>query len=43
MKQIVMITDGKPSALTMEGRINTRTLQVSQNVEEVSKCKRVAC
>jgi Ca-activated chloride channel homolog len=46
MKQIVMITDGKPSALTMEdGRIYKNAfgldpLVVSQTLEEVSKCKR---
>jgi Ca-activated chloride channel family protein len=46
MKQIVMITDGKPSALTMDdGRIYKNAfgldpLVVSQTLEEVSKCKR---
>ena len=46
MNQIVMITDGKPSALTMEdGRIYKNAfgldpLVVSQTLEEVSKCKR---
>jgi Ca-activated chloride channel family protein len=46
MKQIIMITDGKPSALTLEdGRIYKNTfgldpLVVSQTLEEVSKCKR---
>jgi Ca-activated chloride channel family protein len=46
MKQIVMITDGKPSALTMEdGRIYKNAfgldpLVVSQTLEEVAKCKR---
>jgi Ca-activated chloride channel homolog len=46
MKQIVMITDGKPSALTLEdGRIYKNPfgldpLVVSQTLEEVSKCKR---
>ncbi len=46
MKQIIMITDGKPSALTMEdGRIYKNAfgldpLVVSQTLEEVSKCKR---
>jgi Ca-activated chloride channel homolog len=46
MKQIVMITDGKPSALTLEdGRIYKNAfgldpLVVSQTLEEVSKCKR---
>jgi Ca-activated chloride channel homolog len=46
MKQIVMITDGKPSALTLEdGRIYKNAfgldpLVVSRTLEEVSKCKR---
>ena len=46
MKQIVMITDGKPSALILEdGRIYKNAfgldpLVVSQTLEEVSKCKR---
>ena len=46
MKQIVMITDGKPSALTLEdGRIYKNAfgldpLVVSQTLEEVAKCKR---
>jgi len=46
MKQIVMITDGKPSALTMDdGRIYKNAfgldpLVVGQTLEEVSKCKR---
>jgi len=46
MKQIVMITDGKPSALTLDdGRIYKNAfgldpLVVSQTLEEVSKCKR---
>jgi Ca-activated chloride channel family protein len=46
MKQIVMITDGKPSALTMpDGRIykNAYGLDpfvVSETLEEVSRCKR---
>jgi Ca-activated chloride channel homolog len=46
MKQIVMITDGKPSALTLEdGRIYKNAfgldpLVVSHTLEEVSKCKR---
>jgi len=46
MKQIVMITDGKPSALTLEdGRVYKNAfgldpLVVSQTLEEVSKCKR---
>ena len=46
MKQIVMITDGKPSALTLEdGRIYKNAfgldpLVVSQTLEEVAKCKK---
>ncbi|MCU1285681.1 MAG: von Willebrand factor, type [Acidobacteriales bacterium] len=46
MKQIVMITDGKPSALTLEdGRIYKNAfgldpLVVSKTLEEVSRCKR---
>ncbi len=46
MKQIVMITDGKPSALTLEdGRIYRNAfgldpLVVSETLEEVSRCKR---
>jgi Ca-activated chloride channel homolog len=46
MKQIIMITDGKPSALTLEdGRIYKNAfgldpLVVSKTLEEVSKCKR---
>jgi Ca-activated chloride channel family protein len=46
MKQIVMITDGKPSALTLEdGRVYKNAfgldpLVVSKTLEEVSKCKR---
>jgi Ca-activated chloride channel homolog len=46
MKQIIMITDGKPSALTLEdGRIYKNAfgldpLVVSQTLEEVSRCKR---
>src|ERR1700756_2117922 len=46
MKQMVMTTDGKPSALTLEdGRIYKNAfgldpLVVSQTLEEVSKCKR---
>jgi len=46
MRQIVMITDGKPSALTLEdGRIYKNAfgldpLVVSQTMEEVAKCKR---
>ena len=46
MKQIVMITDGKPSAVTLEdGRIYKNAfgldpLVVTQTIEEVAKCKR---
>ena len=46
MKQIVMITDGKPSALTLEdGRIYKNAfgldpLVVTQTLEEVGRCKR---
>jgi Ca-activated chloride channel family protein len=46
MKQIVMITDGKPSALTLEdGRIYRNAfgldpLVISRTLEEVSRCKR---
>ena len=46
MKQIVMITDGKPSALTLEdGRIYKNAfgldpLVVSETLEEVARCKR---
>jgi Ca-activated chloride channel family protein len=46
MKQIVMITDGKPSALTLEdGRIYKNAfgldpLVISQTLEEVARCKR---
>jgi Ca-activated chloride channel family protein len=46
MKQIVMITDGKPSALTLDdGRIYKNAfgldpLVVSKTLEEVSRCKR---
>jgi len=46
MRQIVMITDGKPSALTLEdGRIYKNAfgldpLVVTQTLEEVSKCRR---
>jgi uncharacterized protein with von Willebrand factor type A (vWA) domain len=48
MKQIVMITDGKPSALTMDdGRIYKNAfgldpLVISETLEEVSRCKRAA-
>ena len=47
MKQIVMITDGKPSALTLpDGRIYKNAygldpLVVSETLEEVARCKRV--
>jgi Ca-activated chloride channel family protein len=46
MKQIIMITDGKPSALTLDdGRIYKNAfgldpLVVTQTIEEVAKCKR---
>jgi Ca-activated chloride channel homolog len=46
MRQIVMITDGKPSALTLEdGRIYKNAfgldpLVVTQTLEEAAKCKR---
>jgi Ca-activated chloride channel family protein len=46
MRQIVMITDGKPSALTLEdGRIYKNAfgldpLVVSQTLEEVAKCRK---
>jgi Ca-activated chloride channel homolog len=46
MKQIIMITDGKPSALTLEnGRIYKNAfgldpLVLSQTFEEVARCKR---
>jgi Ca-activated chloride channel family protein len=46
MKQIVMITDGKPSALTLEdGRIYKNAfgldpLVISRTLEEVNRCKR---
>jgi Ca-activated chloride channel family protein len=46
MKQIVMITDGKPSALTMEdGRIYKNAfgldpLVIAETLEEVARCKR---
>ena len=46
MKQIVMITDGKPSALTLEdGRIYRNAfgldpLVISRTLEEVNRCKR---
>ena len=48
MKQIVMITDGKPSALTLEdGRIYRNAfgldpLVVSETLEEVARCKRAS-
>ena len=46
MKQIIMITDGKPSALTLEdGRLYRNAfgldpLVISRTLEEVSRCKR---
>ena len=46
MRQIIMITDGKPSAITLDdGRIYKNAfgldpLVVSQTLEEVAKCKR---
>ncbi|MDP9112608.1 MAG: hypothetical protein M3O20_02880 [Acidobacteriota bacterium] len=46
MKQIIMITDGKPSALTLEdGRVYKNAfgldpLVISRTLEEVSRCKR---
>ena len=46
MKQIVMITDGKPSALTLpDGRIYKNAfgldpLVISETLEEVARCKR---
>jgi Ca-activated chloride channel family protein len=46
MRQIIMITDGKPSAVTLEdGRIYKNAfgldpLVVTQTMEEVAKCKR---
>ncbi len=46
MKQIIMITDGKPSALTLEdGRIYKNAfgldpLVISKTLEEVGRCKR---
>src|SRR5258708_14507078 len=46
MRQIVMITDGKPSALTLEdGRIYKNAFGldpfvVGQTLQEVNKCKR---
>jgi Ca-activated chloride channel family protein len=46
MKQIVMITDGKPSALTMDdGRIYKNAfgldpIVIAETLEEVSRCKR---
>src|ERR1700740_3156498 len=46
MKQIVMITDGKPSALTLEdGRIYRNAfgldpLVISETLDEVARCKR---
>ena len=46
MKQIIMITDGKPSALTLEnGQIYRNAfgldpLVISRTLEEVGRCKR---
>ena len=46
MKQIIMITDGKPSALTLDdGRVYKNAfgldpLVISKTMEEVSRCKR---
>src|SRR6478672_1270665 len=46
MRQIIMITDGKPSALTLEdGRIYKNAfgldpLVVTQTLEEVAKCRK---
>ncbi len=46
MKQVIMITDGKPSALTLEdGRIYKNAfgldpLVISQTLEEVARCKK---
>ena len=46
MKQIIMITDGKPSALTLEdGRMYRNAfgldpLVISRTLEEVSRCKK---
>jgi len=46
MKQIIMITDGKPSAITLEdGRIYKNAfgldpLVISQTLEEVARCKK---
>jgi Ca-activated chloride channel homolog len=46
MKQIIMITDGKPSALTLDdGRVYKNAfgldpLVISRTMEEVSRCKR---
>jgi Ca-activated chloride channel family protein len=46
MKQIIMITDGKPSALTLpDGRIYKNSygldpLVVGETLEEVARCKR---
>jgi Ca-activated chloride channel family protein len=46
MKQIIMITDGKPSALTLEdGRVYRNAfgldpLVITRTLEEVSRCKR---
>src|SRR5213079_434106 len=46
MKQIIMITDGKPSALTLDdGRVYKNAfgldpLVISRTLEEVSRCKK---
>ena len=46
MKQIIMITDGKPSALTLDdGRMYRNAfgldpLVISRTLEEVNRCKR---
>jgi len=46
MRQIVMITDGKPSALTLrrrpylQKRVRPRSFVVGETLEEVNKCKR---
>jgi len=46
MKQIVMITDGKPSALTLEDGRTYRNafgldpLVISRTLEEVNRCKK---
>jgi len=40
MKQIIMITDGKPSAVTYKNAFGLDPLVVSQTLEEIAKCKR---